>query len=97
MGGGQVTSEPVRAYTITEHARWEMARRGLSEDQIRKVLANPGQRHKVREGRDVLQTRFSEGGQEFLIRVFVDVDREPRDVVTAYRTSKVSKYWSNEP
>ena len=45
-----MTSEPVSAYTITEHARWEMSRRGLSEDQIRRVLASPGQRHKVREG-----------------------------------------------
>jgi len=26
------------------------------------------------------------------VRVFVDVDREPPEVVTAYRTSKVEKY-----
>ena len=91
-----MTSEPVSAYTITEHARWEMSRRGLLEDQIRKVLASPGQRLEVREGRDVLQKKFSENGQDYLIRVFVDVDRTPPEVVTAYRTSKVSKYWSEK-
>jgi hypothetical protein len=91
-----VTPEPVSGYTVTEHAFWEMSRRNLSEDQIRKVLANPGQREKVREGRDVLQAKFFENGQEYLIRVFVDVDRKPPEIVTAYRTSKVSKYWSEE-
>lgn len=29
----------------------------------------------------------------YLIRVVVDVDRAPCEVVTAYRTSKVDKYW----
>jgi hypothetical protein len=29
----------------------------------------------------------------YLLRVVVDVDRRPAEVVTAYRTSRVSKYW----
>jgi hypothetical protein len=29
----------------------------------------------------------------YLVRVSVDVDREPPAVVTAYRTRKVEKYW----
>jgi hypothetical protein len=91
-----VTSEPVSGYTITQHAFWEMSRRNISEDQVRKVLANPGQREKIREGRDILQAKFSENGRDYLIRVFVDVDREPPEIVTAYITSKVSKYWSEE-
>lgn len=32
----------------------------------------------------------------FLLRVFVDVDRDPPQVVTVYRTSKVRKYWRTE-
>jgi hypothetical protein len=32
----------------------------------------------------------------YLVRVFVDVDREPPEVVTAYRTSKLAKYWRAE-
>jgi len=28
-----------------------------------------------------------------MVRVVVDVDREPNEVVTAYRTSKIEKYW----
>lgn len=30
------------------------------------------------------------------MRVFVDVDREPAEVVTVYRTSKIAKYWRAE-
>jgi hypothetical protein len=29
----------------------------------------------------------------YLLRVFVDIDRQPPDVVTVYRTSKITKYW----
>ena len=29
----------------------------------------------------------------YLLRVFVDTDREPPEVVTVYRTSKITKYW----
>jgi hypothetical protein len=29
----------------------------------------------------------------YLVRVFVDVDRTPAEVVTVYRTSKMAKYW----
>ena len=32
----------------------------------------------------------------FLVRIFVDVDRDPAEVVTAYRTSKISKYWKEK-
>ncbi len=29
-----------------------------------------------------------------LLRVFIDIDRQPAEVVTTYVTSNVSKYWS---
>jgi hypothetical protein len=35
-------------------------------------------------------------GQEYLVRVFVDIDRDPAEVVTVYRTSKIGKYWRTE-
>ena len=32
----------------------------------------------------------------YLVRVFVDVDRNPPEVVTVYRASRISKYWRQE-
>jgi len=64
---------------------------------IERVLKNPEQRDVVRPGRDVLQSRVEMLGRTYLVRVFVDTEREPPDVVTAYRTSKIDKYWRHEP
>jgi len=89
--------DPIRDYVITNHASFEMKRRGISPKQVQNVLKNPGQRLTIRKGRDVLQSQVSERGRRFLIRVFVrvfvDVDQSPAEVVTAYRTSKIDKYW----
>jgi hypothetical protein len=53
----------------------------------------PMLRRTVRSGRDVLQSRIVVAGKKYLLRVFVDIDRQPAEVVTVYRTSRVAKYW----
>jgi hypothetical protein len=82
-------------YRITAHAREEMARRQISEADVAQVLATPEQSEIVRAGREVYQSRIEVGepSQSYLLRVFVDTGREPPEVVTVYRTSKISKYW----
>jgi len=89
---------PCRAvlnYVLTDHARLEMQRRGITETNIATVLIAPEQSEEVRLGRCVYQSRmtFDDPFIVYLLRVFVDVDREPPEVVTVYRTSKVQKYW----
>ena len=37
------------------------------------------------------------GDKTYLLRVFVDVDRHPAEVVTVYLTSRIAKYWRAEP
>jgi len=64
----------------------------VSESDVRAVLAAPDRVDPVREGRVVAQKIFSEAGEPRLLRVFVDVDRDPAEVVTVYRTSKIKKY-----
>jgi len=88
----------VSNYVVTEHALFEMERRDLAEDAIQEVLRSPEQRFDVRPGRVVLQSRMMMGPSEkqYLVRVVVDVDRQPAEVVTAYRTSKIAKYWRAE-
>ena len=78
-----MAAEPIIDYTITDHADFEIGRRGLKRETIDRVLKNPEQRFDVRLGRVVLQSRIQESGEEFLIRVFVDADRMPAEVVTA--------------
>jgi len=75
---------------LTEHAAGQMARRQLAEADVRRVLAEPEEVLPVRPGRVVAQAVIG----AYLVRVFVDVDRTPAEVVTVYRTSKIEKYGS---
>jgi hypothetical protein len=84
----------VHGHVLTTHALWEMERRGIDFDVVAGVIAAPEQRLPVRPGREVLQGRVAVDGKTYLVRVFLDIDRVPPEVVTVYRTSKVGKYWS---
>ena len=93
--------EPITEFVITPHAQLEMGRRGLNEETVRWILwilSAPEQRLEVRPGRILLQSRVSMGEppRMYLIRVIVDIDRQPAEVVTVYRTGKVSKYWRGQ-
>ena len=88
-------SEAIKNYIVTPHAVLEMQRRGIGDEVLRQVLISPEWRETIREGRDILQSRISFQGGIYLVRVFVDVDREPAEVVTVYRTSKMNKYWKD--
>jgi hypothetical protein len=89
---------PITRYNLTEHARYEIVSRQISESDIEKVLSAPEQIEVVREGRMIYQSRLEMGipSRNYLLRIFVDVDRDPPDVVTVYRTSKIEKYWRSK-
>ena len=53
------------------------------------VVRHGQQRSDVRPGRAVLQSVVEIRGSRYLVRVLIDVDRSPPEVVTAYRTSKL--------
>ena len=89
-------ADPIVEFVVTPHAAFEMQRRGLDETTVRRVLTEPEQRESLRPGRDVLQSRLELAEKWYLVRVFVDVDRSPAEVVTVYRTSKIDKYWRTE-
>lgn len=81
---------------FSPHAVAEMARRRISEADVRAVLSDPDRRAAVRPGRIVLTSLEDPGagGREYVVRVVVDIDRSPPVIVTAYRSSKIGKYWS---
>lgn len=88
----------LKEYRIKDHARLQMNRRQITEEHVRRVLTSPQQVIEQRPGRLVYQSKlkFSEKNKDYLIRVVVDVDRTPPEVVTVYRTSKIAKYWREE-
>jgi hypothetical protein len=70
-----------------------MARRGIGEAVVAQVLAKPEQRFSIRLGREIFQSRLQIGLRRYVVRVFVDTDRQPAEVVTVYRSSRIGKYW----
>lgn len=81
---------------LTHHVLTQMARREISDRQVRDVLRSPEAVMPVGAGRVVAQAvlRVGESAGAYLFRVVVDIDREPPEVVTVYRTSKMKKYRS---
>ena len=70
-----------------------MARRGLPLAVVESVLAAPAQ--KVPEHGNIVcyQSKMEINQKPYLVRVMVNETAAPPKVVTAYRTSKISKYW----
>lgn len=92
-------TDPIGEFVISGHARLEMQRRGITDDMVQQVVAAAEQRFRVSEGRVVLQSRVTMGTPPtmYLVRVVVDIDRRPAEVVTVYRTTRVNKYWGDQP
>lgn len=81
-------------FTLSKHACIEIERRGLSIPQIEAILAAPEQVVVAKDGLQCYQSRLSNDRREvYLLRIIVNGSKEPKVVVTAYQTSKVSKYW----
>lgn len=61
---------------------------------MRLVLAKPDAVLPVRTGRIVAQRKLDMDvpTRPFMIRVIIDVDRTPPEIVTAYRTSRMNRY-----
>jgi len=83
---------------ISDHARFEIAHRQLSEELVRSVVRNPQQVVKLKKECKVCQSKYhnSSLGREMLLRIICAERRNQLFVVTAYRTSKIDKYWGKE-
>jgi hypothetical protein len=84
--------EPILDTVFTIHAMAAMRRRRIDHASVEAMLLNPDHHWPARSGRDVPQGLVTEGKTTYQLRVFVDIDRSPPEVVTAYRTTKLTKY-----
>lgn len=81
-------------FRYSRHAEEEMARRDIPRALADEVLRRPQQVVAVRDTRKAYQSKVDFGGGRcFLLRLIVDVAITPAIVITAYRTSKIDKYW----
>jgi hypothetical protein len=80
-------------FLISNHAKEQMELRQVSLEVVMSVLANP-QQILTEEGKKIYQSiiNFEEEGN-YLVRVFVNAEKDPKNVITVYRTSKIEKYY----
>jgi hypothetical protein len=69
-----------------------------SNEQIPKILVetvleSPEQKNAVLENINCYQSRVEISGKQYILRVLVNDTVQPPLVVTAYRSSKIRKYW----
>jgi hypothetical protein len=83
------------AYRLSHHAREEAERRGIPLDVLQGVMEAPEQIVEVHSQGRVYQSKVMMDGKLYVVRAIVELT-DPLTVVTAYRTSKIEKYWSRE-
>lgn len=89
----------MKDFRLSRHAEWEMVRRGIPLALVQSIMEQPDQRlaDGSRTGRWIYQSRLrSDDEKIYLLRIVVDESEKPPVIVTAYRTSKIEKYWSAE-
>ncbi|MGO9244004.1 MAG: DUF4258 domain-containing protein [Verrucomicrobiia bacterium] len=76
---------------IAPHALFEMQRRGISQADLETVVRHPQQIVPSSKGRHIRQSRLPPG--QMLLRAVVKEEAQVYHVITAYKTSKIAKYW----
>lgn len=84
-------------YEFSIHAEEQILVRGLDKMEVIQVLTNPQQiiYSSLESGIAIFQSIF-EKDRTYLLRVFVNIETQPKRIITVYQTSKISKYWNYE-
>jgi hypothetical protein len=83
---------PNEVFEISKHASEQLLLRKISEELIFTVLHFPDKVLKDVAGITIYQKMVNDRNIPYLYRVFVNADKNPSLVVTAYKTSKFKKY-----
>ncbi|HUX57549.1 MAG TPA: DUF4258 domain-containing protein [Bacteroidales bacterium] len=77
-------------YIISKHCLEQIRLRGIIVDEINSVLKKPDL--VLKQGKEIAVYQALTFDRNFLIRIFVNTLKQPNLVITAYKTSKISKY-----
>lgn len=83
---------------LSDHVRFEIVRRQLSEEMVRGVAQSPEQTLRLNKKREICQSKYYDSivDREMLLRVVCEERGNMLFVVTAYKTSKIDRYWIKE-
>jgi len=83
---------------FSEHALFEMKRRGIGKESVKEVVERPQQEIPSRNNKIILQSKYlnSLQNKEMLLRVIGRKTGEEFFIITVYKTSRIEKYWQKE-
>ena len=82
------------SYIVSAHVREELMTCQIGEPTLRAVVEHPEQVVAAKQGIECRQSKVVfPNGKTYVVRVMLNLDTNPPTVVTAYRTSKITKYW----
>ena len=83
---------------FTEHALFEMKRREIAKEHIQAAIENPEQLIDEYSGRLCFQNKYFDEieNNEMILRVIAEKSKDDYVIITAYKTSKIKKYWKQE-
>ena len=84
---------------LSGHAQLQMAVRDIDVHLVMETIREPEQRVAASQGRWVYQARYFDADEhkEMLMRVIAEPRSQDQLVVSVYKTSRIMKYWLEEP
>ena len=79
-------------YKFSLHAKEQLINRRIDKNLAETVLDNPDRILKRDECLSIFQKSIKEGNRTYLYRVFVNTCKDPKLIITVYKTSKLKKY-----
>ncbi len=83
----------IKRIIYSEHAKNQLVERKISIQLIEKILLEPQQILEVKSNRKIAHRVFKIDNQNFLLRVIFEDYGTRLEVITAYLTTKIDKYW----
>jgi len=85
-------------FILSKHAHEQMIRRSIDYETVLSTVTLPDQTIVNKEAPEIIifQSLINEKEQMFLLRVFVNVEKQPNVIVTLYKTTKISKYYEDK-
>ena len=83
---------------FSNHAILEINRRKIKIEDVERLINNPPQKIPSKKNRIIIQGKYhdKDHNKEMLLRIIGEELEGSFYVITAYRTSKIEKYWKGD-
>ncbi len=83
---------------FSEHALFEIKFRKIKKEDVERLIRHPMQKIPSKKNRIIIQGRYSDyiEHKEMLLRIIGEEAENAFHVITAYKTSKIEKYWKED-